>query len=73
MTTNISESMNAIFVKVRELYITTFVNEIRLLFQKWFYECHNKARDCTSRISKDVDKKLEKKRDRAHMMVVSFS
>ncbi|KAL5576769.1 hypothetical protein UlMin_018468 [Ulmus minor] len=31
MTTNISESMNAVLVKVRELPITTFINEIRLL------------------------------------------
>ncbi|KAL5581631.1 hypothetical protein UlMin_014073 [Ulmus minor] len=31
MTTNISESLNAVLVKVRELPITAFVNEIRLL------------------------------------------
>ena len=37
MTTNISESMNVVLVKVRELPITAFVNEIRLMCQKWFY------------------------------------
>ncbi|KAL5556423.1 hypothetical protein UlMin_038659 [Ulmus minor] len=40
MTTNISESLNAVLVKVRELPITAFVNEIRLLCQKWFHERH---------------------------------
>ncbi|KAL5564436.1 hypothetical protein UlMin_027600 [Ulmus minor] len=34
MTTNISESLNAVLVKVRELPITALVNEIRLLCQK---------------------------------------
>lgn len=73
MTMNISESMNAVLVKVRELPITTFVNEIRLLCQKWFYERRNKASDYTSIMSKVVEKKLEKRRDQAQKMDVSFS
>ncbi|KAL5568441.1 hypothetical protein UlMin_025016 [Ulmus minor] len=36
MTTNISESFNAVLVKVRELPIIAFVNEVRLLCQRWF-------------------------------------
>ncbi|KAL5567471.1 hypothetical protein UlMin_024046 [Ulmus minor] len=40
MTTNIFESLNAVLVKVREFPITAFVNEIRLLCQKWFHERH---------------------------------
>ena len=71
MTTNISESMNATLVKVRELPITAFVNEIRLLCQRWFFERRNKAKDFTSKMSKDVEKKLEKRRDRAQIMDVS--
>ncbi|KAL5576113.1 hypothetical protein UlMin_017812 [Ulmus minor] len=71
MTTNISESMNAALVKVRELPITAFVNEIRLLCQRWFFERRNKAKDFTSKMSKDVEKKLEKRRDRAQIMDVS--
>ena len=55
--------MNVVLVKVRELPITTFVNEIRLLCQKWFYERRNKANDCTSKMSTYVEKKLEKIRD----------
>ncbi|KAL5549338.1 hypothetical protein UlMin_004569 [Ulmus minor] len=43
MTTNISESLNAVLVKVRELPITALVNEIWLLCQKWFHERRTKA------------------------------
>ncbi|KAL5583420.1 hypothetical protein UlMin_015862 [Ulmus minor] len=68
MTTNILESMNAVLVKVRELPITTFVNEIRLLCQKCFYECHNKVKDCTTKMSIDMEKNLEKRRDRVQVM-----
>ncbi|KAL5554064.1 hypothetical protein UlMin_041465 [Ulmus minor] len=68
MTTNISKSMNAALVKVRELPITAFVNEIRLLCQRWFFERRNKAKDFTSKMSKDVEKKLEKRRDGAQIM-----
>ena len=72
MTTNISESLNTALVKVRELSITVFVNEIRLLCQKWFHERLTKAVGCSSRMSKDVETKLEKRRDHAQSMDVSF-
>ena len=73
MTTNILESMNAILVKVRELPITTFDNEIHLLCQKWFYKRRNKARDGTSNMSIDVEKKLEIRRDQAQVKDVSYT
>ncbi|KAL5551852.1 hypothetical protein UlMin_002028 [Ulmus minor] len=71
MTTNILESMNAVLVKVRELPITAFVNEIRLLCQNWFYERRKKEKDCTRKLSTDVEKKLEIRRDQAQVMAVS--
>ncbi|KAL5576418.1 hypothetical protein UlMin_018117 [Ulmus minor] len=70
MTTNISESLNAALVKVRELPITAFVNEIRLLCQKWFHERHTKAGCCSSKMSKDVETKLAQRRDHAQSMDV---
>ncbi|KAL5574375.1 hypothetical protein UlMin_023972 [Ulmus minor] len=70
MTTNISESLNAVLVKVRELPITAFVNEIRLLCQKWFHERRTKAAGCTTMMSKDVETKLEERKDRAQAMGV---
>ncbi|KAL5554646.1 hypothetical protein UlMin_042047 [Ulmus minor] len=70
MTTNILESLNAVLVKVRELPITAFVNEIRFLYQKWFHERHTKAGGCTSMMSKDVEMKLEQRKDRAQAMGV---
>ena len=71
MTTNISESMNTALVKVREIPITTFVNEIHLMCKKWFYKRHNKAKYCTSKMSTDVEKKLEIRRDQTQVMDVS--
>ncbi|KAL5580370.1 hypothetical protein UlMin_012812 [Ulmus minor] len=68
MTTNISESLNAVLVRVRELPITAFVNEIRLLCQKWFHECRTKAGGCSSMMSKDVEMKLEQRKDRAQVI-----
>ena len=72
MTTNISKSLNAVLVKVRELPITAFVNEIQLLCQRWFHERCTKAGGCSSRMSRDVETKLEQRRDGAHAMDVSF-
>ncbi|KAL5537914.1 hypothetical protein UlMin_043714 [Ulmus minor] len=63
MTTNISESFNAVLVKVRELPITAFVNEVRLLCQRWFQQRRTKANGCSSRMSTDVENKLEQRRD----------
>ncbi|KAL5558468.1 hypothetical protein UlMin_034679 [Ulmus minor] len=70
MTTNISKSLNAVLVKVRELPMTAFVNEIRLLCQKWFHERRTKAACCTTMMSKDVETKLEERKDRAQAMGV---
>ncbi|KAL5555175.1 hypothetical protein UlMin_037411 [Ulmus minor] len=72
MTTNISESFNAVLVKVRELPITAFVNEVRLLCQRWFQQRRTKANGCSSRMSTDVENKLEQRRDRAQTMDVRF-
>ena len=72
MTTNISESLNVVLVNVRELRIIAFMNEIWLLCQKWFHECHTKAGGCSGRMSKDVETKLEQRRDCAQAMDVSF-
>ncbi|KAL5554833.1 hypothetical protein UlMin_037069 [Ulmus minor] len=71
MTTNISESFNAVLVKVRELPITTFINEVRLLCQRWFHQRRTKSSGCSSRMSSDVENKLEQRRDRAQTMAVS--
>ena len=72
MTTNISESLNDVLVKVRKLPITAFVNEIRLLCQKWFHERCTNAGGCSIMMSKDVETKLEQRKDCAQAMGVSF-
>ncbi|KAL5571661.1 hypothetical protein UlMin_021258 [Ulmus minor] len=70
MTTNISELFNVVLVKVRELPITAFVNEVRLLCQRWFHQRRTKASGCSSRMSPDVENKLEQRRDRAQTIAV---
>ncbi|KAL5539669.1 hypothetical protein UlMin_043670 [Ulmus minor] len=70
MTTNISESFNVVLIKVRELPITAFVNEVQLLCQRWFHQRRNKASGCSSRMSPDVENKLEQQKDRAQTMAV---
>ncbi|KAL5565694.1 hypothetical protein UlMin_028858 [Ulmus minor] len=71
MTTNISESFNAVLVKVRELPITAFVNKFRLLCQRWFHQRRTKASGCSFRMSPDVENKLEQRRDHAQTMAIS--
>lgn len=63
--------MNATLAKVRKLLITAFVNEIHLMCQKWFYERRNKAKDWTTKMSTDVEKKLKRRRDQAQVMDIS--
>ncbi|KAL5556575.1 hypothetical protein UlMin_038811 [Ulmus minor] len=58
MTTNISESLNAVLVKVRELPITALRR--------------TKAAGCTTMMSKDIEMKLEGRKDRAQAMGVSY-
>ena len=60
--------LNAILVKVRELSITAFVNEIHLLCQKWFHERRTKARNCTNKMSKNIETKLEQRRNCVQVM-----
>ena len=72
MTMNIFESLIAMMVKVRELPTTAFMNKVRLLCQKWFHKRRTKAGGCSSRMSKDVETKLEQSRDRTQAMDVSY-
>ena len=41
MTTYISQCLNAMFVKERELPVTTLVDEMRSIVQCWHYECRS--------------------------------
>ncbi|KAL5555972.1 hypothetical protein UlMin_038208 [Ulmus minor] len=46
MTTNISECINAILLKERELPVTALAEEMRSLVQRWHYERRTEADKC---------------------------
>ncbi|KAL5544562.1 hypothetical protein UlMin_008346 [Ulmus minor] len=50
MTTNISECINAILVKERELPITALAKEMRSLVQRWHYERHTEVDKCKTKL-----------------------
>ncbi|KAL5539101.1 hypothetical protein UlMin_045399 [Ulmus minor] len=49
MTTNISECINAILLKERELPVIALVEEMRSLVQRWHYERQMEAEKCKTR------------------------
>ncbi|XP_038711809.1 uncharacterized protein LOC120006004 [Tripterygium wilfordii] len=70
LTTNIAESMNAALRDVRGLPITTLVEQLRSLIQRWFHERRTKAASITSQLCKKVEKKMTKRNERALRMLV---
>ncbi|KAL5560036.1 hypothetical protein UlMin_036247 [Ulmus minor] len=55
MTTNISECINAILLKVRELPVTILAEEMRSLVQRWHYERRTEAEKCKTRLTPSLD------------------
>ncbi|KAL5580416.1 hypothetical protein UlMin_012858 [Ulmus minor] len=55
MTTNISECINAILVKERELPITAFAEEMRSLVQRWHYERRTEADKCKMKLTPSAE------------------
>ncbi|KAL5570116.1 hypothetical protein UlMin_026691 [Ulmus minor] len=55
MTTNISECVNAILVKERELPVTVLAEEMRCFVQRWHYECQTKADKCKTKLTPSAE------------------
>ncbi|KAL5562648.1 hypothetical protein UlMin_032395 [Ulmus minor] len=55
MMTNISECINAILVKERELPVTALVEEMRSLVQRWHYERWTEAEKCKTRLTPSAE------------------
>ncbi|KAL5540495.1 hypothetical protein UlMin_043089 [Ulmus minor] len=55
MTTNISECINAILLKERELPVTALTEEIRSLVQRWHHERWTEAKKCKTRLTPSLD------------------
>ncbi|KAL5553646.1 hypothetical protein UlMin_041047 [Ulmus minor] len=55
MTTNISECINAILLKERELPVTALAEEMRSFVQRWHYERRTEAEKCKTRLMPSLD------------------
>ncbi|KAL5571530.1 hypothetical protein UlMin_021127 [Ulmus minor] len=55
MTTNISECINAILVKERELPVTALAEETRCLVQRWHYKRQTKAEKCKTKLTPSAE------------------
>ncbi|KAL5540126.1 hypothetical protein UlMin_044275 [Ulmus minor] len=55
MTTNISECINAILLKERELPVIALVEEMRSLVQRWHYERQMEAEKCKTRLTPSAE------------------
>ena len=60
MTTNISECINVILVKERELPVTALAEEIRCLAQIWHYERRTEADKCKIKLTPSAEASLSK-------------
>ncbi|KAL5558900.1 hypothetical protein UlMin_035111 [Ulmus minor] len=60
MTTNISEWINAILVKNRELPITALAEELRSLVQRWHYEQQTEVEKCKMKLTLSAEALLAK-------------
>ncbi|KAL5556169.1 hypothetical protein UlMin_038405 [Ulmus minor] len=58
MTTNISEYLNAVFVKKHELLVIALAEEMRSIVQRWHYECHSLADKCKTKLTVEAEKAL---------------
>ncbi|KAL5542099.1 hypothetical protein UlMin_009809 [Ulmus minor] len=58
MTTNISECLNALFVKERELPVTALAKEMRSTIQSWHYERRLLTEKCKTKLTPEAKKAL---------------
>lgn len=71
MTTNIAESMNSILKEPRDLPIASFLEHVRALLQRWFWERREEGIKVTSTLTKWAELVLQKKQERALTMKVN--
>ncbi|KAA0045025.1 MuDRA-like transposase [Cucumis melo var. makuwa] len=71
MTTNIAESMNSILKEPRDLPIASFLENVRALLQRWFWERREKGIKVTSTLTKWAELVIQKKQEGALTMKVN--
>ncbi|KAL0544153.1 hypothetical protein IC582_019265 [Cucumis melo] len=68
MTTNIAESMNSILKEPRHLPIASFLENVRVLLQRWFWKCREEGIKVTSTLTKWAELVIQKKQEGALTM-----
>ncbi|KAL4016972.1 hypothetical protein IC575_024643 [Cucumis melo] len=71
MTTNIAESMNSILKEPRDLPIASFLENVRALLQRWFWERREEGIKVTSTLTKWAELVIQKKQEGALTMKVN--
>ncbi|KAL0546592.1 hypothetical protein IC582_016504 [Cucumis melo] len=71
MTTNIIESMNSILKEPRDLPIVSFLENVRALLQRWFWERREEGIKVTSTLTKWAELVIQKKQEVALTMKVN--
>ncbi|KAL0559064.1 hypothetical protein IC582_003653 [Cucumis melo] len=71
MTTNIAESMNSILKEPRDLPIASFLENVRALLQRWFWERREEDIKVTSTLTKWAELVIQKKQEGALTMKVN--
>ncbi|KAL0548902.1 hypothetical protein IC582_013379 [Cucumis melo] len=71
MTTNIAESMNSILKEHRDLPIASFLENVRALLQRWFWERREEGIKVTSTLTKWAELVIQKKQEGALTMKVN--
>ncbi|KAL0544384.1 hypothetical protein IC582_019499 [Cucumis melo] len=71
MTTNIAESMNSILKEPRDLPIASFLENVRALLQRWFWERREEGIKVTYTLTKWAELVIQKKQEGALTMKVN--
>ncbi|KAA0049597.1 MuDRA-like transposase [Cucumis melo var. makuwa] len=71
MTKNIAESMNSILKEPRDLPIASFLENVRALLQRWFWERREEGIKVTSTLTKWAELVIQKKQEGALTMKVN--
>ncbi|XP_022883396.1 uncharacterized protein LOC111400202 [Olea europaea var. sylvestris] len=63
MTNNIAESLNSVLRQQRSFSITSLVENITSLMQRWFYERKRESTKCSTTMTPKIDEELRKSFD----------
>ncbi|XP_022866127.1 uncharacterized protein LOC111385938, partial [Olea europaea var. sylvestris] len=63
MTNNIAESLNSVLRRQRSFSITSLIEDIMSLMQRWFYERKSASTKCSTTVTPKIDDELRKSFD----------